>query len=187
MDVSGSRTNKYLFLAIIFGVDENIKSLYIKMGEPKTHMTSLSKKARRRIINQLKFDKRNRIAFCVTLNRRMIINNVKNRRIDKYKRVSMGRLYAIFEKTLFKFLRAELEKFTLLYSMPATELSVQCDSDAEVFVRSWGMKRILKPKEAHSVSDAIAFCNRRNRKLSDVIELDYTHKIQTEMVRQFRK
>ena len=187
LDVSGARTNKYLFLAIVIGVDQNIKALYNKMGQPKVHMTSLRIQRQNKIIKNLKFDKLNRIAFCVTLNRKMIIDTVKARRLPKYSRVPIGSLYAMFEEKLFKYLRHDLEKFTLGYGLSATQLQVECDSDAEVFAKTWGLKRVLTPKATHAITDAVAFCNRRKIKLSDVIELDYTQQIQKEMVRKFRK
>ncbi len=149
-------------------------------------MSSQPKRSKQTIIKNLKFDKKNSIAFCVRIERKAIINKIKSRRLAKYKRMSGGKLFAMFEKILFKYLRHEIEKFTLMYGFGATEIIVECDNDSIVFARTWGVKHI-KPSIAHLISDIVAWCNNKNKSVKGVIELDLTKLIQEALIKKLQK
>jgi len=101
MDVSGTNDN-YKYLAIVIGQQSNLNSLHKKLGQPIIHMSSQPKRGKQTIIKNLKFDKKNSIAFCVRIERKAIINKIKSRRLVKYKRMSRGKLFAMFEKNFIQ-------------------------------------------------------------------------------------
>ena len=185
MDVSG-RTDNYQYLGIVIGETNNVSSLYRKIGAPTTHMSGLPPQTQRRIISELQFDHHNRIAICVKIDRKKIIDEVKQRRIAKYQRMSTGKLFAMFEQILFKYLKHEIEKFTLVHHLSANAIPVECDDDSQVFVKAWGTKSI-NPNNFHFIADAIAWCNTKEIKLDSVIELDYTKIIKNEMIHKLQK
>lgn len=185
MDVSGTMDN-YKYLGIVIGQKQNLDSLYRKIGSPQRHMSGQRKKQKEKIIKNLEFDQFNRTAFCVKINRKSVINTVKNKRNIKHRRMSGGKLFALFEKTLFKYLTHEIEKFTLQYDLGAKEIIVECDTDSIVFAKTWGVKH-LGVGTAHIISDIVAWCNNKNQNISGVIEIDLSKKIQNELLRKLSK
>jgi len=185
MDVSGINDN-YQYLGIVISEKKNIDALYRKMGSPTTHMSGLPNKTKEKIISKLQFDQINRFAICVTINRKNIIKEVQNRRISKYQRMSKGKLFAMFEQTLFKYLRHDLEKFTLKHHLAINEIPVECDDDSQVFARVWGTNS-LKPSSAHFVADALAWCNTKKIPLNTIVELNYANLIKNDMIHKLQK
>lgn len=185
MDVSGTMDN-YKYLGIVIGQKQNLNSLYQKIGSPQKHMSGQRKKQKAKIIKNLEFDQFNRTALCVKINRKNVINTVKNKRNIKHKRMSGGKLFAMFEKTLFKYLTHEIEKFTLQYHLSAKEIVVECDSDSIVFAKTWGVKH-LSAGRVHIISDIVAWCNNKNQNIDGVIEIDLSEKIQSELLRKLSK
>jgi len=185
MDVSGKNDN-YEYLGVVIGEQNNVNALYRKMGSPKTHMSGLTQKAKQTIISKLQFDKKYRYAICVKIDRKKVIDEVKNRRIAKYRRMSKGKLYALFEKTLFKYLRHDIEKFTLKHHLELSEIPVECDGDSIVFVKVWGANS-MSPHGIHFIADALAWCNTKNIRLDSTIELNYCDKIKRDMIHKLQK
>ena len=177
MDVSGA-TDNYKYLGIVIGQKQNLDSLYRKIGRPQKHMSGQRKKQKAKIIKNLEFDQFNRTAFCVKINRKNVIDTVK--------RMAGGKLFALFEKTLFKYLTYEIEKFTLQYHLSAKEIVVECDNDSIVFAKTWGVKH-LSAGSVHIISDIIAWCNNKNQNIDGVIEIDLSEKIQSELLRKLSK
>ena len=185
MDVSGTNDN-YQYLGIIIAEKNNIDALYKRMGSPTTHMSGLPKQTKQRIISKLQFDQNYRFALCVKIDRKRIIQEVKNRRITKYKRMSNGRLFAMFEKALFKYLRHDIENFTLKHHLELGEVPVECDNDSKVFAKVWGSNTI-SPHATHFIADALAWCNNKNIRIDTSIELNYTDEIKMDMIRKLQK
>jgi len=100
--------------------------------------------------------------------------------------MSRGKLFAMFEKILFKYLRHEIEKFTLMYGLGATDIAVECDNDSIVFAKTWGVKHI-NPSNVHLISDVVAWCNNKNKSIKGVIELDLTGLIQQALIKKLQK
>ena len=156
------------------------------MGSPTTHMSGLPKQTKQRIISKLQFDQNYRFALCVTIDRKRIIKEVKNRRITKYKRMSNGRLFAMFEKALFKYLRHDIEAFTLKHHLELGEVPVECDGDSTVFAKVWG-SNTMSPHGTHFIADALAWCNNKHIRIDTCIELNYTDEIKNDMIRKLQK
>ena len=185
MDVSGVDDN-YQYVGIVIGEKNNVNALYRKMGSPTTHMSGLPKQTKQKIISKLRFDQNHRFAICVKIDRKRVIEEVKNRRISKYKRMSNGKLFAMFEKILFKYLRHDIEKFTLKHHLGLGEIPVECDGDSIAFVKVWGSNSI-SPQGIHFIADALAWCNTKNIMLDTAVELNYSNKIKTDMIRKLQK
>ncbi len=185
MDVSGKMDN-YQYLGIILGEKDNLDALYRRMGSPNTHMSGLDKRKKKQIIELMRFNQQNRYAICVKINRKSVIKEVQQRRIAKYQRMSKGKLFAMFEHTLFKYLRHEIEKYTLKHHRAIEEIPVECDCDSLVFAKAWKTKAI-EPQAAHFIADVLAWCNTQNIRLETAVELDYTSKIKQDLLYKLQK
>lgn len=185
MDVSGTMDN-YKYLAIVIGQKENLNSLYHKIGSPQRHMSGQSRKKKNRIIRNLMFDGVNRTALCVKLERKKVIKTLKSKRAKKYNRQSGGKLFSMFETTLFKYLRTEIEKFTSQYNRTPTRVIVECEKDSRNFAKAWGVKT-LEPASIHIISDIVAWCNNKGENIDGVIELDLSEVIQNKLLKKLQK
>lgn len=185
MDVSGKMDN-YQYLGVILGEKNNLEALYRRMGSPTIHMSGLEKGKQQKIIQQMIFDQNHRIAICVRIDRKLVIQEVENRRIAKYRRMPKGKLFAMFEEILFKYLRHQIEKYTLKHHMAAENIPVECDDDSLVFAKAW-RTRSIQPAGAHFIADVLAWCNTKNITLNSVIELNYSDRIKKDMLYRLQK
>jgi len=177
MDVSGRpHVDNYMYLAIVLGTDESINALFNKLNLPKKHMSAIHMEKQDQIVNDLDFDCVNRTAFCITINRKQIIETIKNHRRMRSRNISYFRLYSMFERNLFKYLRDDLGNFILQHKESITELSIQCDNDSRNFIRTWGLKPAIADN-AHKIADVVAWCNNKEISVSGVIDRDYRKKI----------
>jgi len=187
MDISGNSIDNYSYLAIIIGVQDNIDSLFKKMGNPTIHLSGINPKKRNKIIKEIKFDCNVRIAFCIRIERGSIMKNIQNLHVVKKSRISKGRLFAIFEKALFKYVRHEIEEFTLKHNTIPNELIMECDGDSVIFAKTLGVKKIIKPSNSHAIADAVAWCNHKKIPIFGCVESDLRKKIMAEMIKKIGK
>ena len=116
MDSSGDPTfGNDKFLAIVIGTDESISSIFKKLGHNHIHMSNFNKKKQSQIISKLSFDSENNIAFCIRIDRYVIVNKINQLRKTKQKNISKGRIYYLFNRALFKQLRNPILEFLSKY------------------------------------------------------------------------
>ncbi len=177
MDVSGDEViGNYKYLAIIIGSRENIQSLSDKISQQRTRMSKLNKQSRKSIIKKLEFDKRNRIAFCIALDRTKIIDEIKKLRSIKESRKPTGKIIRTFNYIVMRKIQSQLESYARQNSIPLSEINFECDSDCIPFANILQVKTRSESK-AHNIADKVAWCNNKKIRLPSVIELDFTNEI----------
>jgi hypothetical protein len=183
MDVSGDKlTGNYKYLAIVIGTKESIQSQSDKISQKTTRMSQLTGQTQNRIIKTLHFDCKNRITFCITLNRTKIIEQVKNARAVKKDRTPTGNILRTFNYVVIRKVLPQMQSYALANSMQLTEIVFECDSDCEPFAKIANVKS-TKEGKAHNIADKVAWCNNKNKNLPSVIDIDFTNEIVSKMLK----
>ena len=182
MDVSGdeNKTN-FEYLGLVLGSNESIIGLSSKLGDLPEHMSYLSFNEKQHVYETLKFDRINRIAFCVKLDRKNIIEKI--RQSGKIKqRTPKQTLLNVYNRVIITHIISYIEEFLHLHGVSIHDLNIQCDMDCKPFVRAGSMKFQHKGA-AYRISDYVAWCNNRSGVLQDVIEINFTDKIIPNMLK----
>lgn len=185
MDVSGDEDrSNYEYLGIVIGTNESILSLSEKMGSYPEHMSRLKDKEKENVVQSLTFDSKNRIAFCVRLDRQRIIDKIKESRKVRKQRTPTKSILRTFNRVIMQEVRCRIEEFALLHDISITEIVVQCDRDAKPFAIA-GCLQHTRKGAAYRVSDYVAWCNNRNRDndVKSIISINFTNDIPDRMMK----
>lgn len=181
MDVSGDEAStNYRFLSVVIGTDESILSLSNGMGRYSEHMARLEPAEKEDVISRLNFDKKNRIAFCVTLDRKRIVDEIIQSRKAKQRKISKGDILRTYNRVVMREILRRVESFVLSYGISPTDLKIQCDNDSLYFAKAVSLQHERKGA-AYRISDYVAWCNNKDRTPDSVIEIDFTEEIPDRM------
>ena len=181
MDVSGDeKKTNYQYLGLIIGVPENIMSLSKNIGSYSEHMSRIDDKDKKIIIKKLKFDSNNRIAFCIKLDRKKIINGILHSRKARSKNIQKGKLFRTFNYVVMKEILKTINNFLINHELSVTNLEIQCDSDSKPFLKATGIKYKHKGI-AYRISDYVAWANNRKKTPQTVIDINFTNEIPNRM------
>ena len=183
MDVSGDPKHKnHKYLSIVIGTEESIESLLKKSGIGDSRMSKLRVGQQDHVAQRLKFDNNNRIAFCIQINRKEIIDYVKKRRKIKQQRMSDGRLVNLFHHVFYELIRPEIESFLLIHGYSLSNLQIHCDDDCYSLIKECGLKPVLYKGSAFKISDRVAWCNNKRIEMKTVKEKNFVDEIKHRMV-----
>ena len=179
MDVSGdANATNYKFLGIVLGADNNIMGLSNDIGSYPEHMSRIKNRDKPKIIQKLEFDNENRIAFCVKLDRKKIVDKIiKSRRARS---TGKGKIFRTYNYVLIQEIKKIIEKFLVGQGKSVTEIIFQCDKDSDPFIKAGGLK-LQRKGAAYRISDYIAWCNNKNKRPKSVIEINFTKEIPKRM------
>ena len=188
MDVSGdNKDGNYKFLAIVIGTKDNINSLFHSIGKKKIHMNQIQdKNQRKRIINTVSFDGKNRTAFCLAMNRKNIIDKVTNLRKIKQKRMPKSRIIRVYNYLLFQYVKPEIEQFIIKNGYAMTDMIIQCEEDCVSIAKDNSLFH-TNIGIAYRISDIVAWCNSHNITLSGVVEKDFTDQLECKLIERLTR
>lgn len=179
MDVSGDEDHaNYLYLGIVIGTNESILSLSANLGSYPEHMSRILESKQNEIIEKLSFDSRNRIAFCVKLDRKRIITEMKSLR--RCRKIRDGDIQRTYDMVVIQEIKRRIESFLFSHNQSITDIEIQCDNDMVRFAKAGSIKHTRKGA-AYRISDYVAWCNNKNRNVDSVIEIDFTADIPGKM------
>ena len=171
----GFGNNKYLGLLV--ATEGFIDKTMLDIGHYKRPKQSgENKKFREEIISRLNFNAEESLAFCIRIDRDIIIDEVLNTlkiRKKKIKRPSISRAY---DKILFNSLKKYFEIFALQHDMHFNEVTIESDGDCYDIFRHNNIT-FTRPKNAHNLADIISHANVINSPPKGVRELDLTNVI----------
>lgn len=178
MDVSGDEDNKnYKYLGIVIGTNESIMSLSNDIGPFPERFSRVKPQDREKIIKKLIFDSKNRMAFCVRLERQKIIKEISNSRIvSKYRKIGKKKLYNTFEYVIMQQVNKKIREFITVHGVSMNQLIIQGDKDSTYFANA-GNFRHQERGAAYRLSDYVAWCNNKNCAPPTVVELDFIGEI----------
>ena len=163
MDVSGNpNETNYKFLGVVIGTHESIMGLSKQLGD-LSRTYGLVKMIRKNnlCMKSYRLNKRNRIAFCVTLDRSNIIQRVENK-IAKRKRKG-GKYFRTYNRVVMQLLREHIEEFLLKnHHGSITELIIQGEGDSKPFTKAGNIK-FQRKGAAYRISDYVAWMNNRGK------------------------
>lgn len=182
MDVSGDSKDRsnYKFLGIVMGTQESIMSLSENIGSQyPEHMSKIMDKDG--VLDKLSFDSKNRIAFCVKLDREKIVNEFDSIKIRRRK-IRKSDILRTFERVVMQEVGRRIQNFALLHKVSITDVTIQCDKDSEFFARAGNLQYVRKGV-AYRLSDYVAWCNNRKMddKIDEIIPIDITDQIPNRM------
>ena len=125
----------------------------------------------------MSFNRKKRIAFCIAMDRKRIIDNVSNLRKIKQKRMAKSRIIRTYNYLLFQFIKSDIEKFLFKNGSSLADLIIQCETDCESFTKDNSLHR-TNIGIAYRISDIVAWCNNHNIPLKGVIEVNFTKKLE---------
>lgn len=181
MDISGdSNYSNYHYLGIVVGTHESVMNVHNSMKDYPEHMASIDELDRQQIINDLDFDSKSRIALCVKLDRKNIVENILNHKRKGGRNLEKGKVLRTYNRVVMQQVKRYLEDFLFSHGVSITEIIIQCDSDCIHFAKAVGLKHTRKGV-AYKLSDYIAWCNNKNRRPQTVREINFTQDIPTRM------
>lgn len=140
------------------------------------HMSRISDKEQ--VVRKLNFDSKNRIAFCVKLDRKKIVDEVKSSRQARRRGIRNSDILRTYERVVMQQIRKKIENFVISHKTSITNIIIQCDKDAEYFAKAGDLHHVRKGV-AYRLSDYVAWCNNRDRDgdVQTIIQLDFTNEI----------
>jgi len=182
LDVSGRPGQHDLYLSIVIGVDEYVRSLVRSLGYERIHMSRMPKKARRSIISALRFHSKDCIAFCIRTDRGRIVDRVIRMRRARSRYAMSGRVLQSYNRLLLKEVLDKIQKFLAMHGCALPDLVFQCDGDCIGFARDAGLTYANTGQtgdgDAHTLADIIAWGNNKKMEPKNVIRIDAAGKIE---------
>lgn len=184
-DVSGDeQTGNHKFMALIIATDAFVASTIKRLGTNNIHMNIIQNKQRKDfILSTIKFDGKEGIAFCVRLDRDIILAEIKNK--NPKRNISRSRIMYNFNYTLMNQMREQIDSFLIKHGHELSDIILQCDSDCQDFAKNNGLC-YTDQGDAHTLADIVAWANNRNKEPEGVIPLDLREEITTKMKKRFK-
>lgn len=160
IDVSGNnQSGNYKYMGIVIGTQECINSQMRRLGTDRLHMRDIvNKKHKDEILNQLNFDVKDVIAFCLLIEQKKIMDEVLKIKRGKKDRVSSSKVKKQFNKQVWNHVKNEITNFINEHGYELNNVGFQCDQDCYNFLRDNGLKCNSVGK-AHVLSDVVAWFN----------------------------
>lgn len=191
LDVSGRPGQHDLYLSIVIGVDEYVRSLVRSLGYERIHMSRMPKKARRSIMSALRFHSKDCIAFCVKMDRGRIVDRVIKMRRVRSKYAMSGRVLRSYNRLLLKEVLDKIQKFLTLHGCVISDLVFQCDGDCIGFARDVGLTYANTGQtgegDAHTLADIVAWGSNKRMEPKNVIRIDAAGTIEKILAGNFSK
>ncbi len=140
------------------------------------------KKRKNEIISNILFDNKSCIAFCVRIERHMIIEEIKEKRKIIRKNISKGKILFHYHNIVFYMLKKHIEIFLHKHNCVLSDISFECDSDCQNLIQDCHLRHSDRGI-AHMMSDIVAWSNNKGKEPKGVIVLDFTKKIRKEISR----
>ncbi len=180
MDVSGNtQIGNYKYLGIVIGTSENINSI-IKHLEYEQVLQNTYKYNRKTLVSKLKFNNNESIAFCIRIDKKTIIDKLKNNLRKKHYSISIGKLFHAYNYLILHRIRDQITEFTHKHNTSLSEINFQCDYDCKNFAKDNGL-RYTKEGNAHMLSDLVAWSNNKGFEPDGVVAMDITQYLEKEL------
>lgn len=171
-------------MAIVIGTTESISSIVKDLGNSKIHMNQISdKKTRDLIISKLNFKDRTCLVFCIRIDRDNIVKQVQSMRKTKRRNISKAKITHTYNHILWKQLEDKITNFPSIHHFTLQNVIFQCDDDCRKFIKDNSLTD-GDPKDAHMLSDIVAWANNRGREPDGVISLDLRHEIKVQLLKR---
>ncbi|MGI9566124.1 MAG: hypothetical protein ACR2LL_03805 [Nitrosopumilus sp.] len=180
-DASGDEKNgQRRYISFVVGTKEKINSLYDEIGLREIHMVRLDEKQKERVIRILDFTKSDILAWCLKVDKQHIVDYMYNHPRLNNKHKTRARILNHFDRLILEKVRNKMEKFTYSHEKGLEDVSVQCEVDMEDTVKVWQMNPQFEGR-AYEISDAIAWCNEKGKRLKGCKELNLSEYLKTKM------
>ena len=187
MDVSGNQDEgQYKFMGMVIGTQDSINHI-VKKAELDRYSKGGMKQTRirQKMISKLSFDGINNVAFCVLIDRERIITKIRSSKRGKLER-SGANIYRIYNNSAFYHIKNQIAAFSNRHGHGYGDIQFQCDSDCERFAKENALQ-YTDAGTTHTLSDLVAWANKRQKKIHGVIEIDASKRIEEDMIKLLKK
>ncbi len=172
IDISGDpETDHYKRMSIVIGTKESIDSIVKRLGSNKIHMNQVKKHDHGNIISKLDFTNDQIIAFCITLDKKLIVDRIRKSRRIKQKNISSEKIFRMYNNILMYEIRESIVDFLSKHNHALSDIVFQCDQDCLNFAKDTGL-RYTEVGDAHMLADIVAWANNKNIEPDGVIAMD---------------
>ncbi len=187
MDVSGNpNKGNYGFMGIVIGTRENIESMIVNLKIEQMSIKHIkSTKTREQLASRLYFDSKESIAFCLKLDKDMIINAIMKKNAKRRLNIARSKILSIYDTLLLNHIRDEIIQFLKMHNYELHRIFFECDSDCRTFAKVTGLK-YKNPGRVHVLSDVIAWANNNGVEPKGVITMDLASKISKKLNQIFK-
>ncbi|MDE1826975.1 MAG: hypothetical protein KGH83_05235 [Thaumarchaeota archaeon] len=185
-DVAGNKTSgEHRIIAFVVGTEESTNQLYKKIGLREIHMSKLSERDRKRVIDNLEFNDGERFAFSLIVEKNKTVHITHERMKKSDVLFDIKLIFQHFDVKLFDSIQAKIQTILDMYGIMKRDLLVECEGDMRATIRVWRMN-LGKRGRAYELADAIAWCCNNNKKVKGIIKKDLVKVLQKQMVRDFK-
>lgn len=173
IDASGNpNEGNYRYASIVLGEASKILSVVEKNNLWNIHMRHIQDRRRHKeILSKLKFDRKDMIAFCIKTERGSLISAIKSAMRADGQKTPHRKIFRVYNHQLRYNICPRLEDFLNLHRCKLADVAFQCDSDSWGFLKDNGLRH-APGREAHILSDIVAWANNRNREPWGTIKID---------------
>lgn len=185
-DVAGSKKfGEHRVIALVIGIEEDINSLYNKIGLPEIHMSELEETVRNQVIEKLDFKGKNILVFSLMVEKIKTVHKIHEYKKRQDPLFPVNVIFQHFDSSLLDEIKDRIEKITYRHGVGIRDLPVECENDMSNTVRTWRMQK--KPMgKAYELSDAIAWCCNNDKRIKGIIRLDLVSKLRKKMEHDFK-
>lgn len=182
MDMSGNSINgNNLFLGLVITFNQKIQNELIRSEGKYIHMRNIKdKKRQKRIISKTYFDNEQTFAICVKIDRKKIINNIKNKRKVKHQNIPTSKIISKYNKLVMHYMEKRIMTFLNNNGYTLSDIIFQCDQDCLKFAKDNGLRH-TDTDSTHILADIVAWANNRGIEPDGVVVLDIVDKVEAEL------
>ena len=182
MDVSGNpKKGNHVFMGLVIGTKENLDAMINNLQLNKLSASTVKQnKTRSDLASKIRFNGKENIGFCIRLDRREIISDVKEKTDSKY-----AVIYQRYNRLLLKFMREKINEFLIMHKAELSKVGFQCDADCNGFISDNNLCS-RNQEFVHTLADLVAWSNNRGKEPNGVIYLDPREWIRKELNRIFK-
>lgn len=188
-DVSGDEgVGNYKYLAVVLGDEKLIRSKIRRLGYGDTfHMSAIrNRRDKMNVLYNVSFDSDKIKAFCITIERKQILDSIRRTQSRRANRRPPGLLLYHYNRVLFGFLRPRILNYLQLHGYMMSDITFQCDSDCSKFAKDNSLKT-THPDSAHSVADIVGWGNHCEMPPEGVVELNFVSDVHARLRKSFRR
>ena len=185
-DVSGSEADgQQNHVALVVGKEDTINKIYKNVGISPIHMSEMSERQRRQVLDNLDFSSSEITVWCFHVNRQRIENTMQELITSGKKRKPRINIHKSFESYWFQLFRSELVAFATEFRADISDIVIEVDADMRPTIQNWNIDGRYKGR-AYELADAVAWFNQRGVKMQDCRVVDLRDRIISSMRRYLK-
>ncbi|MER5174603.1 MAG: hypothetical protein ABJB76_01060 [Candidatus Nitrosocosmicus sp.] len=169
-------------LSIIIGERDVINQIHEKLKISSIHMRNLQKRDKDKVITKLDI-KSDIFCICLVVNSGSIIDNLLEDMRRDTRQSLRKHIQEQYDHVLFDEINKLCKEFLVTHRTTIEEIGFEIDNDLRRFFRLKGL-RPDNPSIAHEITDIIAYCNTKSKRLKNVKEMDISNPITVSLTRR---